>query len=362
MNLFDRMAKYGHEQLVFCSDETVNLKTIIAIHDTTLGPAMGGTRMSPYDSEELAIIDVLRLSVAMTYKNSAAGLKFGGGKAVIIGDPAKDKTPELLRSYGRFIDSLSGRYITAADVGTTVDDLELVRMETKWVRGLPVSCGGGGDTSALTAFGVVCGMRACVKEIYGSDSLSNRVVAIQGLGKCGYHLARLLHEEGAKLFISDVNAELVKMGADEFGATIVTPDEIYGMPCDIFSPCAMGAVLNERTIPLLKCRIVAGAANNQLAEEERDSLTLQELGILYAPDYIVNAGGAINIFLEAGRYDTEVARAKVAEIYNTMEKVIKLSKSEGIQTVIAAQRFAEERIEKERKLGKTPVKCHLRGR
>ena len=349
MNLFDQMITYRHEQLVFCSDRAVNLKVIIAIHDTTLGPAMGGTRFSPYETEEAAIIDALRLSQGMTYKNSAAGINFGGGKAVIIGNPIKDKSPELLHSYGRFVDSLNGKYITAGDVGTTMEDLEQIRLETTWVRGLPVSSGGGGDTSMSTAFGVLCGMKACAKELFGSDSLSGRVVAIQGLGKCGYHLAKLLYEEGSELIVTDVNAELTKKGANEPGATVVEPNQIYGVACDIFSPCALGAILNEKTIPRLKCKIIVGAANNQLAVEDRDSSELERRGIIYAPDYIVNAGGAINISFEANQYHTEAARAKVAEIYNTVERVISIAKSKGITTVKAARILAEGRIEEKRK-------------
>lgn len=345
MELFHQMTSLGHEQLVFCSDKGTNLKAVIAVHDTTLGPAMGGTRMFPYRSTEAAIVDVLRLSRAMTYKNSAAGLNFGGGKAVIIGDPDRDKSPELLRSYGRFVDSLCGRYIAAGDVGITSDDLVQVRAETKWVRGLPISSGGSGESSSLTAFGVLCGIRACVKQLFGSDSLSGKVIAIQGLGKCGYHLARLLRGEGAELIVSDLNAALIEKAVNGLGATGVEPEKIYDVACDVFSPCALGAVLNERTIPRLKCRIIAGAANNQLADEGNDSLKLEKRGIMYAPDYIVNAGGAINIFFESDYYDAEAARTKVSEIYNTVEKVIAVAKSEGIQTVTVARRLAEERIE-----------------
>lgn len=361
MNLFDQMATYRHEQLVFCSDKAVNLKAIIAIHDTTLGPAMGGTRMFPYESEEAAIFDVLRLSQAMTYKNSAAGLNLGGGKAVIIGDPAKDKSSELLRSYGRFVNSLNGRYITAGDMGTTVDDLQQIQLETTWVCGLPISSGGGGDTAPLTALGVLCGMKACAKEVFGSNSLNWKVVAIQGMGKCGYHLAKLLHEEGARLIVADVNAELAKKVADELGATIVAPDQVYSVACDIFSPCAVGAILNDKTISRLKCKIVAGAANNQLAVEYRDNLALDRLGIMYAPDYIVNAGGAINISFEVARYDAKGAKAKVAEIYNTMEKVISIAKSKDIPTIKAAHILAEERIEKKRKSTSSLGKHHPEG-
>jgi len=349
MDLFDQMATYGHEQLVFCSDKTVNLKAIIAIHDTTLGPALGGTRMFPYESEEAAITDVLRLSQGMTYKNSAAGVNFGGGKAVIIGDPTKDKSPELLRSYGKFVDLLNGRYITAGDLGTTVDDLEQIRLETNWVCGLPISAGGGGDTASLTAFGVLCGMKACAREVFGSDSMTGKVVAIQGMGKCGHHLAKLLHEERARLIVSDVDVELAKKGAIETSATIVEPNEIYGVACDIFSPCAVGAVLNEKTIPLLKCKIIAGTANNQLAVEDRDSLELERRRVMYAPDYIVNAGGAINVSFEFDHYNAEAAKAKVAEIYNTMGRVISIAKTKGIPPIKAADVLAEERIKKTRK-------------
>lgn len=349
MELFKQMNTYGHEEILFCSDKKTNLKAIIAVHDTTLGPALGGTRMFPYESEESAIIDVLRLSEAMTYKNAAAGLNFGGGKAVIIGDSYSDKNPELLLSYGQFVDSLCGKYIAAGDVGITSDDLVQIRLGTRHVRSLPMSSGGSGDSSILTALGVLRGIMACCKQTFGSDSLEGKIVAVQGLGKCGYNLVKMLREEGIELIVSDTDSALTDKVVKELGVTGVAPDKIYGVACDIFSPCAMGAVLNERTIPRLKCRIIAGSANNQLADEKRDSLNLQNHGIIYVPDFIVNAGGVINISFEAENYDAVAAQKKTLEIYDTVCHVIAKAKSEGIPTIIAARRIAEDRINRRRR-------------
>ncbi|MBI3930822.1 MAG: Glu/Leu/Phe/Val dehydrogenase [Chloroflexi bacterium] len=349
MKIIDYMQRYDYEQLVFCCDTGTGLNAIIAIHDTTLGPALGGARMWPYQSEEAAILDVLRLARAMTYKAAAAGLNLGGGKAVIIGDPAKDKSIGLFRSLGRFIESLNGRYITTEDVGTSIDDMQHIRAETTHVTGLPLSWGSSGDTSPLTGFGVYQGMKACVKEVFGADSLQGRTVAIQGFGKVGSHLARYLHDEGARIVATDVNEEASQRAQQEFGATLVNADEIYDVECDVFSPCALGAVLNARTIPRLKCQIVAGGANNQL-EEDEDGDRLQQRGILYAPDYIINAGGIINISVELTGYDPELARTQVAEIYHTMARVIALAKLEGISTARAADRLARNRIEEARRV------------
>ncbi len=348
MKIIDYMNRYDYEQLVFCCDTRVGLSAIIAIHDTTLGPALGGARMWPYQSEEEAILDALRLGRAMTYKSSAAGLNLGGGKTVIIGDPNKDKSPGLFRSLGKFIESLNGRYITTEDVGTTVGDMQYIRTETTHVTGLPLAWGSSGDPSPLTGFGVYQGMKACAREVFGSDSLRDRTVAIQGVGKVGSHLAGHLREEGAKIIATDVNEEAARRAKQEFGATVVKPDEIYDVECDILSPCALGGVLNDETIPRLKCQIVAGGANNQLAEDEHGDL-LQKRGILYAPDYIVNAGGVINISVELTGYNAGQARAQTAEIYHTMERVIALAKAEQISTAKVADRIAEENIEQARK-------------
>jgi len=349
MRIMDYMERYEYEELVFCCDTKVGLNAIIAIHDTTLGPALGGARMWPYQSEEEAVLDVLRLARAMTCKASAAGLNLGGGKAVIIGNPAKDKSIGLFRSLGKFIESLNGRYITTEDVGTTVHDMQHIRSETTHVTGLPLAWGSSGDPSPLTGFGVCQGIKACAKESFGSDSLRGRTVAIQGFGKVGSNLAGYLHNEGANLVVTDINEEAARRAKEESGATLVNSNEIYDVECDIFSPCALGGVLNRQTIPRLKCKIVAGGANNQLQEDEDGDL-LQQRGILYAPDYIVNAGGIINLSVELTGYNPELARDQVAEIYKTMERVIALAKSDEISTARIADRLARDRIEEARKV------------
>jgi leucine dehydrogenase len=357
MKVMDYMSKYGHEQLVFCSDPQVGLKAIIAIHDTTLGPALGGARMWPYLSEEEAALDVLRLSRAMTYKASAAGLNLGGGKTVIIGDPLKDKSVGLFHSLGRFIESLGGRYITTEDVGTTESDMKQIRAETKYVTGLPISWGASGDPSPPTAFGIFQGMKACAEEVYGSGSLKGKTVAIQGFGKVGSYLAVHLKGEGVKIIASDVNEQATRRAREEFDATIVSVDDIYGVECDIFSPCALGAILNSRTIPKLRCKIVAGSANNQL-EEDDDGDLLQKKGILYAPDYVLNGGGIINLSLELTGYNAEAAMTQVAGIHDTIERVINLAKSKHISTARAADSLAQARIDDAKRARTLYLKGH----
>lgn len=342
MKKFEYMEKYDYEQLVFCYDETSGLKAIIAIHDTTLGPALGGTRMWTYDSEDEAVLDALRLARGMTYKAACAGLNLGGGKTVIIGDPRKDKSEELWRAFGRFVQSLNGRYITAEDVGTSVEDMDIVAEETEYVTGVS---GTSGDPSPVTAFGVYKGMKACANEVYGTPSLEGKTIAIQGLGHVGYHLAKHIAEEGGKLIVTDIFEDRVKRVVEEFGAEAVDPDDIYSQDVDIFAPCALGAVINDETIPQLKCDIIAGAANNVL-KEERHGHIIHEKGILYAPDYVINAGGLINVADELKGYNHERALKKAAKIYNTVEKVIEISKRDNIPTCKAADIMAEERIEK----------------
>ena len=343
MDILKYMAEHGHEQLVVCSEPSVGLRGFIAIHDTTLGPAVGGVRIWPHESEEDAILDVLRLSQAMTYKSAAADLPLGGGKALIIADPRKDKTEALLRAYARYVDTLGGRYITTTDVGSTSRDLEYIAMETKYVTGLPTSVGGSGDTSVLTGRGIYLGMKACAKSAWGSDSLSGRTVAIQGFGKVAYYTAKHLLQEGASLVATDIH-EAALDGAREMGATVVGPEEIYDVPCDIFSPCALGGVLNSATIPRLKCRIVAGGANNQLLSEG-DGAELQTRGILYAPDYIINAGGIINVACEIGAtYSAQRATEMTERIYETTERVLNVALKDEIPTAQAADRLANERI------------------
>ena len=343
MEIFKYMEKYDYEQLVFCQDEASGLKAIIAIHDTTLGPALGGARMWTYASEENAIEDALRLARGMTYKNAAAGLNLGGGKTVIIGDPFKDKNEEMFRALGRFIQGLNGRYITAEDVGTTVTDMDLIHEETNYVTGISPAFGSSGNPSPVTAYGVYRGMKAAAKEAFGSDSLEGRTISVQGLGNVAYKLCEYLHNEGAKLVVTDINQAAIDRVVHDFGATAVAPDDIYSQEVDIFSPCALGAILNDETIPQLKARVVAGSANNQL-QDSRHGDILHELGIVYAPDYVINAGGVINVADELYGYNRERAMKRVDGIYDSIEKIFTISKRDGIPTYVAANRLAEERI------------------
>jgi leucine dehydrogenase len=348
MIIFDFMRKYDYEQLVFCQDQNSGLKAIIAIHDTTLGPALGGTRMWMYQTEEEAIEDALRLARGMTYKNAAAGLNLGGGKTVIIGDPKKDKSEEMFRAFGRYIQGLNGRYITAEDVGTTVEDMDLIHQETRYVTGVSPAYGSSGNPSPVTAYCVYRGMKAMAKVAFQSDSLQGKRIAIQGVGSVSYTLCKYLHEEGAYLTVTDINEYRVKKAVHEFGAKGVSPEEIYDVDCDIFSPCALGAVLNEETIPRLTCKIVAGAANNQLKEDE-DGVRLEERGIYYAPDYVINCGGVINVADELEGYNRERAMKKVEGIYDNVLRVFEIAKRDGIPSYKAADRMAEERIASMRK-------------
>ncbi|QDX93673.1 Glu/Leu/Phe/Val dehydrogenase [Brevibacterium sp. JNUCC-42] len=343
MKIFDYLQKYDYEQLVLCQDETSGLKAIIVIHDTTLGPALGGTRMWMYNSEEEAIEDALRLSRGMTYKAAAAGLNLGGGKAVIIGDPRKDKSEELFRAFGRFVQGLNGRYITAEDVGTTVADMDLIYQETNYVTGVSPAFGSGGNPSPVTAYGVYRGMKAAAKRGFGHDDLSGKTIAVQGVGNVAYNLCRYLHEEGANLIVTDINMENVQRAVVDFGAKAVGVNEIFGVECDIFSPCALGAIINDDTIPQFKAKVIAGAANNQL-KEERHGDTIQEMGIVYAPDYVINAGGVINVADELHGYNRERAMKKVETIYDNMNRVFEIADRDNIPTYKAADRMAEERI------------------
>ena len=334
MKLFDSMEEHDYEQLVFCQDKASRLKAIVCIHDTTLGPALGGTRMWPYETEEAAVIDVLRLSRGMTYKNAAAGLNFGGGKTVIIGDPLKDKSEALLRALGRFIESLNGRYITGEDVGICVEDLEFIKLETSHVKGT-----GAFDPSPFTGYGVWQGMKACAAEIWGQDDLTGKTVAIQGLGHVGYCLAKHLHESGAKLIVADINEANVRRAVQEMQAQAVRPEEIYGVECDIFSPCALGGIINDSTIPQFKCKVVAGSANNQLDTICHGDL-LRDRGILYAPDFIINAGGVVG-----GTQDSqEQAFKALTIIYKNLREIFAIAKKDNIPTYQAADTLAEQRI------------------
>ncbi len=344
MDTLEYMGAWGHEQIMMCSDPAVGLKAVIAIHDTTLGPACGGLRIWPYENEEEALKDALRLSRAMTYKSAAADLPLGGGKGVIIADPHAQKTEAMLRSYGRFVETLGGRYITTTDVGSTGRDLEYVRLETAHVVGLPTTAGGSGDTSVMTGLGIYMGMKACARQTWNSDSLAGKKIAIQGFGKVAYNLAHHLLKEDAHLVVTDIYSEALDRARD-MGIKVVKPEKIYNAGCDIFAPCALGGVLNENTIPRLNCRIVAGGANNQLAGDA-DGEELHRRGILYAPDYIINAGGIINASAEIGTpYNPERAREKTERIYEIMGRVIHISMNEEIPTYQAADRLVQQRLE-----------------
>jgi leucine dehydrogenase len=349
MDFFQQMVEMGHERVLFCSNPEVGLQAIIAVHSTVLGPGLGGCRMWPYGSTEEALTDVLRLSRGMTYKAAAAGLNLGGGKAVIIGDAKKDKTEELFRAFGRYVESLNGFYITAEDVGTGTEDMEVVHHETRWVTGLPPELGGGGDPSPVTAFGTLQGIKAAVQHL-GDDSLKGRSVAVQGLGSVGYNLARFLRDEGAKVFGTDIDPETTARAREELGVEIVPIDEILEVECDVVAPCALGAVINDDSIPKLRCRVVAGAANNQL-KEDRHGQELHDRGILYAPDYVINAGGLINVYNELVGYNREVAMRMARGIFANMARLFEISRAQSIPTYLAADRLAEERIGRVKGLG-----------
>jgi leucine dehydrogenase len=341
MEIFEEIARHGHEQVMFCYEPTSGYRGIIAIHDTTLGPALGGTRFWNYRTDAEAIEDVLRLSRGMTYKAAVAGLNLGGGKAVILGDPKTTQREMVFRAHGRFVDSLKGRYITAEDVGTSVEDMDYVQMETEYVSGM---AGGLGDPSPITAYGTYRGIKACARARCGTDTLEGRTVAVQGVGHVGYHLCRYLAEEGARLIVTDIDDARVQRVVSEFGAHAVGTDEIYGVEADIFAPCALGAVINDETLPRFRFDIVAGAANNQLAEE-RHGEDIEKKGILYAPDYVINAGGLINVYGELEGWTQERAKRKAGEIYQTLLHLFDLAREQGIPTYAAADRLAERRIE-----------------
>src|SRR5262245_9566644 len=340
LKLFDTIASMGHEQLVLCQDSASGYRGIIAIHSTVLGPALGGTRFWSYGSDEEAVVDALRLARGMTYKNAVAGLNLGGGKSVIIGDNKTTNRELLFRAHGRFVESLGGRYITAEDVGTSTADMDFVHMETDYVTGL---AGRSGDPSPVTAHGVFRAIQAAAKARWGTDDVSTHSVAVQGCGHVGYYLAKELHESGAKLIVTDIDADRAKRVVNEFGATVVSPDEIYGVEADVFAPCALGAIINDKTIPCIHAEIVAGAANNQLLEE-RHGDELERRGILYAPDYVANAGGVINVYSELAGWTSARAFRKADEIFDTVLRVFAIARSDRIPTYLAADRLAEQRI------------------
>src|SRR5712691_10811389 len=339
-DLFSLLAEHEHEQVSVYYDPSTGYRGIIAIHSTVLGPALGGTRFWNYQSDRAALIDALRLARGMTYKAAVAGLNLGGGKSVIIGDNRTTRREALFRAHGRHVESLKGRYITAEDVGTSTADMEFIKAETDHVTGL---IGKSGDPSPVTAYGVYRGMKACARHRWGADSLTGKTVALQGCGNVGYHLARLVRAEGAELVATDIDPERVRRVVDECGARAVAPDDIYGAAAEIFAPCALGAVINDGTLPRLRAEIVAGGANNQLAEE-RHGDALEQRGITYAPDYVINGGGLINVNAELNDWTMERARAKAGEIYDTILRVFEIAKEEGLPSYQAADRLAEQRI------------------
>lgn len=343
-SVFYQLSKCSHQNVVFCSDEDTGLKAIIAIHDTTLGPAFGGTRMWTYRTETDALNDVLRLSRTMTYKAAISGLNLGGGQAVIIGDSRTGKGEAFMRRYGRFVKNLNGSFITAEDLGTDTKDMEYIRMETTHVAGLPESLGGSGDPTPVAAKGVLLGIKACVKELFGTDSLAGRSVAVQGTGQVGENLVRLLRDENVQVYVSDINEDRLRQVAKKYGAQAVSNNNIFDLDFDVYAPCALGAILNSETIPKMKCAIVAGSANNQLSDEDLHGQMLHDLGILYAPDYLINAGGMINCYSELSGYSRKRTMQLAENIYSATRSVLKKSKEENIPTNKAAAIIAEKRI------------------
>jgi leucine dehydrogenase len=343
--ILEYMEKYDFENLFLCQDKAINFKAIIALHDTTLGPATGGCRMWQYDSEMDAIEDALRLARGMTYKYAAAGVNLGGGKAVIVGDPKRRDREAVFRALGKFINRLGGKYITGEDVGTTLKDMEFIRMETEHVVTLPTYLGGAGDIAPMTAFGTIRAMQACCNRVYGSTSLEGKTVGVQGLGAVGHNVVGQLQELGAKMIVTDIDSGKVGAMVSQYGVEKVEANAIYDVDCDIFCPCALGAIINDETLKRLKCKIICGCANNQLKEEGHGDL-LEKQGMIYAPDYIANAGGTIydTDRLGVGGVSHERGREKVSRIYENMERVFQIADRDQISTYLAADRMAEERI------------------
>jgi leucine dehydrogenase len=343
-SIFGQISTMDHEQVVICHDQPTGLKAIIGIHNTVLGPALGGTRMWPYATEEEAITDVLRLSRGMTFKNSLAGLNLGGGKAVILGNPSL-KSEAFLRRFGRFIESLGGRYVTAEDVNMNTSDMEYIRMQTRHVAGLPEIKGGSGDPSPVTAYGTYMGMKAAAKKAFGSDSLNGKKIVVQGVGQVGKYLIEYLVKEGAEVMITDIFEDKLKQVAKNTGATVVDPNVIYDLNMDIYAPCALGATINDETIDRLKCKVIAGAANNQLKDEVKHGKILLEKGIVYAPDFLINAGGVINVGAEyLGGYIKEIVYQQTEKIYDTCLGILEKSSKEHIPAQQAAIETAKARI------------------
>jgi leucine dehydrogenase len=343
--VFGQLSFNDHEQIVFCNDKDTGLKAIIGIHNSVMGPALGGTRMFNYANEWEALNDVLRLSRGMTYKAAITGLNIGGGKAVIIGDAKTQKTPELMRKFGEFVHSLSGRYITAEDVGMETSDMDLVRDVTPYVTGISEERGGSGNPSPVTAFGVYMGMKAAAKQQFGSEKLEGKKILVQGIGHVGETLVEYLTKEGAQVFIADINEEKLYQVASKYNAQVFTGDDLYSADVDIYAPCAMGATINDATVNKIKAKVIAGAANNQLANENTHGLILQERGILYAPDFLINAGGIINVYAELEHYDKAEIMRKTENIYNTTLEIFEYAITNGITTHQAALTIAQNRID-----------------
>ena len=343
--IFDQMQQMDHEQVVFCHDQATGLKAIVAIHNTVLGPGMGGTRMWNYKSDDEALTDVLRLSRGMTFKSAIAGLNIGGGKAVIIGDAATQKSEALLRRFGRFIDSLSGRYWTAEDVNMSASDMEKIHMETDYVTGLPENMGGSGDPSPVTAYGVYMGMKASAKKVFGNDSLTGKKVLVQGTGKVGSYLIDHLAKENAEILISDIFEEKLKAVSKKHKVKVISAEEIFNQEMDVYAPCALGATINDESLSKLKAAIVAGGANNQLLDEAIHGKKLKDQNIIYAPDFLINSGGITNVFYEMmGNHNLDKVYAQTEKIYDTTLRVIATSEIENESTHTAALRLATERI------------------
>jgi leucine dehydrogenase len=347
--VFGQPSFNDHEQVVFCHDKDTGLKAIIGIHNTVLGPALGGTRIWKYTNEWEALNDVLRLSRGMTYKSAISGLNLGGGKAVIIGDATKDKTPELITRFGKFVDSLSGKYITAEDVGSTTADMDLIRDVTPHVTGISESRGGSGNPSPVTAYGVYMGMKAAAMHQFGTDKLEGKKILVQGTGHVGETLIDYLTKEGALVQISDINEDRMHYIAATYGATIFAGDDLYGADVDIYAPCALGATINDDTINRIKAKVIAGAANNQLAVEQVHGKILMEKGISYAPDFLINAGGIINVYGEIAGYGKEEAMRRTQNIYNTTLEIFTVADTNGITTNQAAMQIAQARIDAAKK-------------
>lgn len=343
-SVFSQMSTMDHEQVVFCHDRASGLKSIIAVHNTVLGPALGGTRFWNYSNDREAVTDALRLSRGMTYKAAITGLHLGGGKAVIIGNSRTDKSEALFRRYGKFVQSLSGKYITAEDVGTSKEDMEWISRETKYVTGLPEYLGGGGDPSPFTALGVYMGMKAAANKAYGNDSLKGKKIMVQGIGHVGEHLVAFLDKEGAEIMVTDIFEDRLAEISKRFKVTVIKTEDTYSADMDIYAPCALGATVNSENIELLKCAIIAGAANNQLADEEIHGQMLLKKGILYAPDFVINAGGLINVGMELEVYNRERVKTETEKIYQRTLSILKLSQEKKVPTYKAANEMAEARI------------------